>query len=93
MLRSFALTISFIVTLIVMFPIGWVLNAELQSQFKGDEDVMSQVWSGLVVWVSWILPLLAVEWWLDYERMRTSARRRSSARGRHDDLTADANAV
>jgi uncharacterized membrane protein YozB (DUF420 family) len=89
MLRSFALTMSFTVTLIVMGPVWLILRSQLQSQFGGDEDAMKTVLSGLTIWLSWILPLLAVEWWLDYEQLRRSARNGPSVAVRRDDVTAD----
>jgi uncharacterized membrane protein YozB (DUF420 family) len=74
MLRSFALTASFTVTLILVFPILFILDGELHSQFGGSTTAMDQVASGLDIWLSWVLPLLAVEWWLDRERLRRGPR-------------------
>lgn len=76
MLRSFALTASFTVTLILVIPVGLILKPELHSQFAGNKTEMNQVWSGMTVWLSWILPLVAVDWWLDREQMRRSRQRR-----------------
>lgn len=75
MLRSFALTASFTVTLILVIPVGLILRPELHSQFAGNKAAMDQVWSGVTIWLSWILPLIAVDWWLDREQMRRSRRR------------------
>jgi uncharacterized membrane protein len=82
MLRSFALTASFTVTLILVVPIALILRPELHSQFAGNTAVMNHVESGMDIWLSWILPLLAVEWWLDREQLRRSARRRSAVEHR-----------
>jgi uncharacterized membrane protein len=83
MLRSFALTASFTVTLILVIPVVLILRPELHSQFGGHKLWMEQVESGMTVWLSWILPLLAVEWWLDREQMRRSRQRRPEVERRH----------
>jgi predicted PurR-regulated permease PerM len=83
MLRSFALTASFTVTLILVIPVGLILRPELHSQFAGNKVLMEQVQSGMTIWLSWILPLLAVDWWLDREQMRRSGQRRPEVERRH----------
>jgi predicted PurR-regulated permease PerM len=83
MLRSFALTASFTVTLILVIPVGLILRPELHSQFAGNKLWMEQVESGMTIWLSWILPLLAVEWWLDREQMRRSRQPRPEVERRH----------
>jgi hypothetical protein len=75
MLRSFALTTSFIMTYILVPPIWLLINLPgLRSQFGGNKVLMGDVFSGTIVWSAWIIPLLAVEWWLDRERIRKSHR-------------------
>jgi hypothetical protein len=75
MLRSFALTTSFIVTLILGGPVWLIINLPgLRSQFDGNKVLLGHVWSGTVIWLSWIIPLLAVEWWLDREHIRKAHR-------------------
>jgi uncharacterized membrane protein YozB (DUF420 family) len=75
MLRSFALTTSFILTYILSPPIWLLLNLPgLRSQFGGNKVLMGEVFSGTIVWMAWIIPLLAVEWWLDREHIRRSHR-------------------
>jgi uncharacterized membrane protein len=76
MLRSFALTSSTIVGGIVVAPIGLWLKPMLATTFAGNQAFLTQAWSGLNVWVAWVLPLLAVEWWLERDQLRSSARRR-----------------
>jgi uncharacterized membrane protein len=88
MLRSFALTASFTVTLVLVLPIGLVLQRELYSQFAGSKAMMDHVGSGVNVWLSWILPLLAVEWWLEREQLRRSARRLPTVE-RRDSVTVE----
>lgn len=75
MLRSFALTTSFIMTFILSPPTLLLLNLPgLRSQLGGNKVLTGEVWSGMVVWMAWIIPLLAVEWWLDREHIRKSHR-------------------
>ncbi|MFE2069130.1 DUF2306 domain-containing protein [Streptomyces sp. NPDC059467] len=82
MLRSFALTMSVISNTILIIPIGWFVKPLLHSHFAGNEDVMFQVWSGLDVWLGWTVALLLVEWWLEREQLRRSARRAAARKAR-----------
>ncbi|MEV6997420.1 DUF2306 domain-containing protein [Streptomyces sp. NPDC093982] len=82
MLRSFALTMTVVSNTILLLPIGWVVKPLLHSHFAGDEEVMLQVWSGLDVWLGWTLALLLVEWWLEREQLRRSARQAKARKNR-----------
>jgi uncharacterized membrane protein len=75
MLRSFALTVSVVLNIALGYPLGLVLKPLLHSHFAGSEAVLEQVWSGLDVWLGWVLAFLAVEWWLEREELRRTARR------------------
>jgi uncharacterized membrane protein YozB (DUF420 family) len=76
MLRSFALTFSFIMTFILAPPTWLLLNLPgLRSQLGGNKVLMGEMLSGMVVWMAWIIPLLAVEWWLDREHIRKAHRK------------------
>lgn len=75
MLRSFALTISIIGNTLFIIPIGWVVQPLQNSMFAGSQDVMFQVWSGIDVWMGWTVTLLAVEFWLERDLLRRSARK------------------
>lgn len=70
MLRSFALTMSFTVSIALLPPISLLFQAALYTHFDGDQELMSQAAAGVQVWASWILPLIAVEWWSDLQRLR-----------------------
>ncbi|MET7311760.1 DUF2306 domain-containing protein [Streptomyces sp. NPDC005571] len=77
MLRSFALTLSVVVSLTVHVPVEMWLRSMQESRFHGSEDVVQQMLSGIDLWLSLTLPLLAVEWWLEREQLQRSARRRT----------------
>ncbi|MEV4706173.1 DUF2306 domain-containing protein [Actinoplanes sp. NPDC049316] len=89
MLRSFALTGSFTMSMILILPISAIFEAALYSHFDGNRELMIQAAAGVQVWLSWILPLLAVEWWLDYERLRAAKRRRAAVGTPRDRAAAD----
>jgi uncharacterized membrane protein YozB (DUF420 family) len=79
MLRSFALTMSFTVSMIILLPISEIVEPMLHTwQFTGNRAEMTQAAAGIQVWLSWVLPLIAIEWWMDYERIRR--RKRLSSR-------------
>jgi hypothetical protein len=65
MLRSVVLTLSVITNR--LWAVVWViaLTPQLQTTFGGNEALMVQAIAGLSGWLGWVLPLLAVEWWLE----------------------------
>ena len=65
MLRSAVLTLSVITNR--LWAVVWViaLMPQLQTTFGGNEALMVQAIAGLSGWLGWVLPLLAVEWWLE----------------------------
>jgi len=79
MLRSFALTASTLINQTIGPLLGLILTPMLHTKFAGSEDVLMQVWSGIVGWLGWTLAFIAVEWWLEREQLRRSARRRIAA--------------
>jgi uncharacterized membrane protein len=79
MLRSLALTASIIVNTSAGVFLGMFLTPLLASKFAGSTAVLNEVWSGLDVWVGWTISILAVEWWLERDLLRRSARRRVPA--------------
>ncbi|MCX4091647.1 DUF2306 domain-containing protein [Nocardia sp. alder85J] len=79
MLRSFAITASFPITLIFFIPLGWILRADAHSQFSASRLAFSEMRSGLNTWLSWIVPFLAVEWWMDRDLLRRSRAARDAA--------------
>jgi uncharacterized membrane protein len=76
MLRSFALTLSVLVSSVIRTPIGMLLQSHLHTDFHGSDDVLHQMWSGIDLWLSMTLSLIAVEWWIERDLLRRSARRR-----------------
>ena len=88
MLRSFALTSSTIIGGLIEDPIGWYLKPMLGTTFAGSNDFLIQAWSGLNTWLAWTLPLIAVEWWLERDTLRQSARRHRN-QGRALDAVGD----
>ncbi|MEU9663102.1 DUF2306 domain-containing protein [Streptomyces chartreusis] len=77
MLRSFALTLSVVVSSVIRTPVGLLLQSHLHTDFHGSDDVMQQMWSGIDLWLSMTLSLIAVEWYLEREQLRRSSARRS----------------
>jgi len=67
MLRSFAITASFPITLILFIPLGWILQGDAHSQFSASSADFEELRSGLDTWLSAVIPILAVEWWIDRE--------------------------
>ena len=75
MLRSFALTISVLFSQVLQPPIRALLKIYIPDDYTA---ILTS--SSITVWLSWILPFLAVEWLLEREQLRRSARlRRLSA--------------
>jgi uncharacterized membrane protein YozB (DUF420 family) len=75
MLRSFALTASTLINQVLGPPLGLVLKPLLDTNFAGSTAVLDQTWSGIDGWLGWTLAFIAVEWWLEREQLRRSARR------------------
>src|SRR5262249_48270571 len=68
MIRSFTLTAS-IVTNRAWAVIAYVaLAPELETTFRGSEELLRYSIAGLSTWLGWLLPLLVAEWWLERER-------------------------
>ncbi|HEY5846404.1 MAG TPA: DUF2306 domain-containing protein [Microlunatus sp.] len=65
MIRSFALTMSIILNRFVAVAAVIVLSPELDRTFAGNETWMVQSIAGITGWLSWVLALLAAEWWLE----------------------------
>ena len=76
MIRSFALTASIITNRIWGVIIGITLAPQLETTFHGDEVLFTWVVAGLTTWLGWTLPLLAAEWWLERDRVRSRRQRR-----------------
>lgn len=68
MLRSFALTISVLFSQVLQPTIRSLLSVYIDNEYA-----MMLTSSAITVWMSWILPFLAVEWLLEREQLRRSA--------------------
>jgi hypothetical protein len=64
MIRSIALTMSIITNRLWLVIFTIVFSPRLATSFGGNEALMVQTIAGLSSWLGWVLPLLAVEWWL-----------------------------
>lgn len=76
MLRSFALTASVLANQLVSIPVEMLLRTQLHTRLAGSEDVLTQVSRATENWLGFVLAFIAVEWWLEREQLRRSARRR-----------------
>ncbi|MGM1061760.1 DUF2306 domain-containing protein [Saccharothrix sp. Mg75] len=73
-LRSFALTVAIISNRFWAVLFSLTLPAELDTAFGGSEVALAQAISGLSGWLGMLVPLLAVEWWLERDRARGRGR-------------------
>lgn len=64
MLRSVTLTLSIITNRVWAVIFTLALVPHLDTTFGGSQALMVQTIAGLSGWLGWVLPLLAVEWWL-----------------------------
>ena len=71
MIRSVTLTLSIITNRVWAVIAAIVLVPQLPTMFGGNERMMVQAIAGLAGWLGWTLPLLAAEWWLDREGLRS----------------------
>ena len=73
MIRSVVLTLSIITNRV--WVVIWVLalSPQLATTIGGNETLMVQTIAGLSGWLGWVLPLVAVELWLDTRAARTTA--------------------
>jgi uncharacterized membrane protein len=69
MTRSITLTLSIITNRIWAVVFTLSLGPQLHTTFGGNEMLMVHAIAGLSGWLGWVLPLLAVEWWV-IERAR-----------------------
>lgn len=74
MLRSFALTVSIVVKLLLDPLIAVLLDRQLNTRFGGDLDIYMQMKDSTLSWLSLTIVLIAVEWWLERDQLRRSTR-------------------
>lgn len=73
MTRSITLTLSIITNRIWAVVFTLTLGPQLHTTFGGNEMLMVHAIAGLSGWLGWVVPLLAVEWWV-IERSRPLGR-------------------
>ncbi|MFD6953551.1 hypothetical protein A6A08_26085 [Nocardiopsis sp. TSRI0078] len=76
MLRSFALLYGIALNRVVIVVMLLVSLPRLEASYGGDEAALTEAIAPASSFLSWVLPLLFVEWWLQYRRPR---RRRTGA--------------
>ncbi len=65
MIRSFALTVSIITNRVWGVLVGIALEPQLDTTFRGSEELFGQAVGGTVAWLGWTIPLLIAQWWLE----------------------------
>src|SRR5262245_42932093 len=79
MIRSFALTASIITNRVWAIVAYVVLLPELETTFRGSEELLRNAAAGLATWLGWVIPLLFAEWWLERTAWSSGARRGASS--------------
>jgi hypothetical protein len=74
MLRSFALTLSIVINRLWVAVFLIALSPQLTTTFGGDQTALINAAAGASVWMSWVVNLLVVEWWLERRPARRPAR-------------------
>jgi uncharacterized membrane protein len=90
MLRSFALTASVLLNEILLPPVELLLRTQLDTRLAGSQDVLTQVVNATDNWLGLTISFIAVEFYLEREQLRRSARRRSVAAGKSGESAAEA---
>ena len=78
MIRSFALTTSIVVNRLWLVLLIAALSPQVDTTYGGDRTAMITAAANASVWLSWVVNLLAAEWWLQRGRA-TQVRARLSA--------------
>ncbi|MFV2195384.1 hypothetical protein [Nocardiopsis sp. LOL_012] len=73
MLRSTALVFGIAFNRVVVLVLVLIALPQIDTRFGGDAQALTLAISPAAGFLSWIVPLLAVEWWLAYRRPRGSA--------------------
>ncbi|WP_159942469.1 MULTISPECIES: DUF2306 domain-containing protein [unclassified Nocardiopsis] len=74
MLRSFALLFGIAFDRVIIILLILLAMPGLESAYGGDEAVLAATIAPAASFLSWVLPLLCVEWWLQYRRPRRRSR-------------------
>jgi uncharacterized membrane protein len=75
MLRSFAISISFPLSEIMLPLIQIPLQTQLHTRLAGSRDILTQMSIAADSWVGFLVAYLAVDWYLERDLLRRSARR------------------
>ncbi|MBY8870322.1 DUF2306 domain-containing protein [Micromonospora sp. PLK6-60] len=75
MIRSFALTLSIVLNRLWVVLFVVLLLPQVDTTYGGDQDAMIRAAAGASVWLSWVVNLLVVQWWLERGDSRARARR------------------
>jgi hypothetical protein len=73
MIRSYALTTSIVINRLWGVVLILALLPQLDTTYGGDMDALITTAAQASVWLSWVVNLLAAEWWLERGRSRTAA--------------------
>jgi uncharacterized membrane protein YozB (DUF420 family) len=79
MLRSFAISISFPLSETFMPLVQMALGTQLHSRLAGSQNILTQMSIAADSWLGFLIAYLAVDWWLDRDLRRRSARRNRPA--------------
>jgi uncharacterized membrane protein len=75
MLRSFALTVSVLLGMILSVPINMLLRMQLDTRLEGSEDILRQMSLSTENWLAFAVSFVAVEFWLEREQLRRHSAR------------------
>lgn len=87
MLRSFALTLAIITNRFWGIACTMLLIPQLDTVFGGDEQALLLVVAPMTSWLSWVVNLLVVEWWIQHRKPRRGVRSGGGTRARSGERT------
>ncbi|MBB4934921.1 hypothetical protein F4561_005815 [Lipingzhangella halophila] len=87
MLRSFALIFAIAMNRLWSTAAVITLMPQLDTTFGGDQQMLIMIAGSTSSWLSWVLNLLIVEWWIQYRRRGRRTPSRQKARPAQEDAT------